>query len=60
MRDMNYLDRELSNSIIKKLKPNKVAIVLGVRRAGKTVLVKEVLETLGEPVLILNGEDTNK
>lgn len=56
---MKYLVREISKSIINKLKPNKVVIVLGARRVGKTVLVKEVLETLGEPGLILNGEDIN-
>ena len=56
---MNYLVRDISENIIKKLKPNKVVIVLGARRVGKTVLVKEILEKLSEPVLSLNGEDIN-
>ena len=56
---MDYLIRDLSENIIKKLKPNKVVIVFGARRVGKTVLVKEILEKINEPVLILNGEDIN-
>ena len=56
---MKYLKREITNSIIKKLQPNKVVIVLGARRVGKTVLVKEILEKLDEPILSLNGEDIN-
>jgi AAA+ ATPase superfamily predicted ATPase len=56
---MNYLVRELSKNIVKKLQPNKVVMVLGARRVGKTVLVKEILDQLHEPVLTLNGDDIN-
>lgn len=56
---MNYLVRELSENIIKKLQPNKVVIVCGARRVGKTVLVKEILDKVNEPVLTMNGEDIN-
>jgi predicted AAA+ superfamily ATPase len=56
---MKYLVRELSNNILRKLQPNKVVIVFGARRVGKTVLVKEILEQVNEPVLTLNGEDIN-
>jgi predicted AAA+ superfamily ATPase len=56
---MNYLVRDLSENIIKKLQSNKVVIVFGARRVGKTVLVKELLEKINEPVLSLNGEDIN-
>ena len=56
---MNYLVRDLSDNIIKKLQPNKVVIVFGARRVGKTVLVREILEKVNEPVLSLNGEDIN-
>jgi len=54
---MNYLVRDLSENIIKKLQPNKVVIVFGARRVGKTVFVKEILDKINEPVLTLNGED---
>jgi predicted AAA+ superfamily ATPase len=56
---MNYLVRDLSDNIISKLQSNKVVIVFGARRVGKTVLVKEVLDKIKEPVIILNGEDIN-
>ena len=56
---MDYLVRDLSKNIIKKLQSNKVVIVFGARRVGKTVLVTELLEKINEPVLSLNGEDIN-
>lgn len=56
---MDYLVRDLSDNIIRKLQSNKVVIVFGARRVGKTVLVKEVLDKIKEPVLSLNGEDIN-
>ena len=56
---MFYLVRDLSDIILKKLKPNKVVLVFGARRVGKTLLVKEILAKVNEPVLILNGEDIN-
>ena len=56
---MMYLKREITDSVLKKLQPNKVVIVFGARRVGKTVLVKEILDKLDEPTLSLNGEDIN-
>ena len=56
---MVHLVRDLSDNILKKLKPNKVVLVFGARRVGKTLLVKEILAKVNEPVLILNGEDIN-
>lgn len=56
---MDYLVRDISQNIIKKLQPNKVVIVFGARRVGKTVLVKEILNNIKEPILTLNGEDIN-
>lgn len=54
---MIYLVRELSNLILKKLHPNKVVILYGARRVGKTMLVKEILANVNEPILRLNGDD---
>jgi len=56
---MEFLKRDITENIINKLQPNKVVIVFGARRVGKTVLVKEILETINEPILSLNGEDIN-
>ena len=56
---MIYLVRELSKLILKKLQPNKVVILSGARRVGKTMLVKEILANVNEPILMLNGDDIN-
>ena len=56
---MIYLVRELSELILKKLQPNKVVIISGARRVGKTMLVKEILANVNEPILRLNGYDIN-
>lgn len=56
---MDYLVREISENIISKLQPNKVVLIFGARRVGKTLLVKNILPKIEEPVLILNGEDIN-
>jgi hypothetical protein len=54
---MEYIVRELSDNILNKIQPNKVFIILGARRVGKTMLVKHLFERINEPVLSLNGED---
>jgi predicted AAA+ superfamily ATPase len=41
---MNYFDRKITPSVIEKLKPYKVVILLGSRRTWKTVLVKSIIE----------------
>lgn len=56
---MVYLVRDLSKRIMQKLQANKVVLVFGARRVGKTVLVEEILKKVQEPVLTLNGEDIN-
>ena len=56
---MLILNRELTEKIIEKLQPNKVIMVLGARRVGKTVLVEEILKKINEPYLSLQGEDIN-
>ncbi|HOT13558.1 MAG TPA: ATP-binding protein [Bacteroidales bacterium] len=56
---MNYLVREITENLLNKLQSNKVVIVYGARRVGKTMLVKKILEKVNEPVLRLNGEDIN-
>jgi len=54
---MDLITRILENQLIKSLIPQKVVILLGPRRVGKTVLIKQVIEKLQEPYLLLNGED---
>lgn len=54
---MEHLNREITSSIIQNLKPNKVVVLLGSRRTGKTELLKKILEDLNENHLLLNGDD---
>lgn len=54
----NYFKRAVLEEFHRKIIPNKVLILLGARRVGKTQLIKTYLETLPkEKYLHLNGED---
>lgn len=56
----NYYKRAVLTEFNRKLLPNKVLILLGARRVGKTVLIKNFLETIhADSYLQLNGEDKN-
>ena len=55
---MVYIKRAIEKGFEKYLKPNKVLILLGARRVGKTELLKHYLQKIKEPYLLLNGEDT--
>jgi uncharacterized protein len=54
---MKYITRSLEDSIKKYLLPNKVLVILGARRVGKTELIKRILKDVVEKSLVLNGED---
>ncbi len=51
------IDRTIKKIIHSKLSSNKVLLLLGPRRAGKTFLLKEIKNTFNEKFLFLNGED---
>jgi predicted AAA+ superfamily ATPase len=56
----NYYKRAVLEEFHKKIVPNKVMILLGARRVGKTHLIKNYLKSLpSESYLQLNGEDKN-
>ncbi len=54
---MHILNREIEKSILEHLKPNKVIILTGARRVGKTFLIKSLLQKIEEPHILLNGEN---
>jgi len=55
---MQNVERSIKENIKEQLQPNKVLLLLGPRRVGKTVLIKSILDELhDEKVLKLNGED---
>ncbi len=51
------LKRALEDRLFSKVQPNKVLILTGARRVGKTILLKQLLDRIAEPYLFLNGED---
>ena len=55
---MKYIKREIEQDFKRFLKPNKVLVLLGARRVGKTELLKSQLDKLGEEHIFLNGEDS--
>lgn len=55
---MNFLERGIDTLFAKKVLPNKVLILLGARRVGKTAFIKNYLFTIpNSSYLQLNGED---
>jgi predicted AAA+ superfamily ATPase len=55
---MNAIPRALLSQFRRKLRPNKVLMLLGPRRSGKTAFVKDYLKTVDPTkTLVLNGED---
>jgi len=56
---MNLIEREITDSILRKVKPGKVVIINGARRVGKTILLRELIKKINEPFILLNGEDFN-
>lgn len=51
------MKRALLKNIEKGLSEQKVSLLLGARRVGKTQLLQALTNQLGQKVLILNGED---
>ena len=49
--------RYIENDIIQHLQPNKVIVIYGPRRVGKTTLVHKLAKQISDPVLWLNGEN---
>lgn len=55
---MNFLERGIDTLFSKKVLPNKVLILLGARRVGKTAFIKNYFSTIPKgDYLQLNGED---
>lgn len=51
------IERIQLTELIRSLKPQKVTLLLGARRVGKSVLIEHLLKTQTKPFLFLNGED---
>lgn len=54
---MQDLKRTIEEKLIQYLKPNKVMVLVGPRRVGKTVLLTHILSQVSEKYMFLHGED---
>lgn len=54
---MEKIRRALESKISERLKPNKAVLIYGARRVGKTVLMKQIINSFTGKTLLLNGED---
>ena len=54
---MDNIKRILQQRIENSLKPNRVAILFGARRVGKTVLMNQIVKQFEGKTITLNGED---
>lgn len=54
---MQLIKRQIEDRVVEHLQPNKVVVLLGPRRVGKTVLIQQILQRVSEPYLLLHGED---
>jgi predicted AAA+ superfamily ATPase len=53
-----YINRAIKDAFLKKMTPNKVLLLLGARRVGKTSFIEHFInDNIKEPVLELYGED---
>lgn len=57
MTKMNFIPRFAESQVRTYLRPNKVVVLLGPRRVGKTVLLRKITRESSEPSVVLNGED---
>ena len=54
-----FVPRFIYNRIKERWHPNKVILITGARRVGKTELMKHIQSQSGKTVLFLNGEDAD-
>ncbi|AYD47699.1 ATP-binding protein [Arachidicoccus soli] len=54
---MNMIKRKLEDLVTPQLGKNKVILIMGTRRVGKTVLIDSIRKKYPEQTLILNAED---
>ena len=53
------INRAIETTLIERLIPNKVNLIFGTRRVGKTFLLKKILSNIGFKTLSLQGEDAD-
>jgi len=59
LNEMDQIQRALLPQIEQRMKPQKVMMVFGPRRVGKTFLLKQIVQRFDGKSLVLNGEDAD-
>ena len=57
MEKTTYIPQKHLENLKNLVQPNKVIVIYGPRRCGKTTLLKKFLESINEKYLFVNGED---
>lgn len=53
------IERNITNSILKKIGRGKIILIFGARQVGKTTLLNELKEKIKEKILFLNGDEAD-
>ncbi|MBO5828173.1 MAG: ATP-binding protein [Paludibacteraceae bacterium] len=53
------IERELKAQVVKRIKPQKMMLIYGPRRVGKTLLLREIYNEFEGKKLLLNGESSD-
>ena len=56
---MDTIRRAMQQRVEERMKPQKVMLIFGPRRVGKTFLLKQIVQSFNGKSLILNGEDAD-
>ena len=56
---MKPIKRLLHNKISSRIEPNKAVLIFGARRVGKTVLMRQLINSFKGKTMLLNGEEYN-
>lgn len=54
---METINRLLQDKILESLAPNKAVLIFGARRVGKTVMMRQIVDSYSGRTMMLNGED---
>jgi predicted AAA+ superfamily ATPase len=55
---MKPVKRLIQDRIAERIEPNKTILIFGARRVGKTVLIRQLIDSFEGKTMLLNGEDT--
>lgn len=54
---MDMINRILQEKITSQIVPNKAMLIFGARRVGKTVMMRQIVDSYSGRTMLLNGED---